>query len=72
MVGEIWGSLVVGLFAVPDYLKASCLQAGSAGLLYLNGNLLVCQLIGLLFVVGWVTTLMRPFFAVVHSLGWLW
>ena len=62
--------MAVALFAVPEYFEASHLRAGSAGLLYSNGNLLACQLIGLLFVVGWVTALMLPFFTVLHYVGW--
>jgi len=72
MICGIWGSIAVGLFAVPKYLDASPhIQANSAGLFYSNGKLLACQLIGIIFVVGWVTVLMLPFFAILHYLGWL-
>eukprot|EP00584_Thalassiosira_punctigera_P001480 CAMPEP_0172532018 /NCGR_PEP_ID=MMETSP1067-20121228/5219_1 /TAXON_ID=265564 ORGANISM="Thalassiosira punctigera, Strain Tpunct2005C2" /NCGR_SAMPLE_ID=MMETSP1067 /ASSEMBLY_ACC=CAM_ASM_000444 /LENGTH=582 /DNA_ID=CAMNT_0013316477 /DNA_START=196 /DNA_END=1941 /DNA_ORIENTATION=+ len=71
MIGGIWGSIAVGLFTVPKYLDASHAQAGSAGLFYSDGKLLACQFIGILFVVGWVSVLMFPFFAILHYLGWL-
>jgi len=67
----IWGSIAVGLFAVPQYLELSHEEVSSAGLFYSNGNLLACQLIGILFVVGWVSILMLPFFAILHYMGWL-
>lgn len=68
--GGIWGSIAVGLFAKPEYLELSN-ASHSAGLFYSNGNLLACQVIGTLFVLGWVSVLMVPFFAVLHYLGWL-
>ncbi|KAL7534457.1 hypothetical protein ACHAXR_005893 [Thalassiosira sp. AJA248-18] len=69
LVGGIWGSIAVGLFASPEYLDIS--RAGSAGLFYSNGKLLACQLIGIIFVIGWVSILMLPFFSILHYLGWL-
>mmetsp|Transcript_127 Transcript_127/g.204 ORF Transcript_127/g.204 Transcript_127/m.204 type:complete len:208 (-) Transcript_127:1211-1834(-) len=71
MIGGIWGSIAVGLFAAPTYLDASHVQAGSAGLFYSNGKLLASQLIGIVFVVGWVSVFMLPFFCILHYLGWL-
>ena len=36
-----------------------------------NGTLLGCQAVGVLFVIGWVATIMFPFFCLLHYLGWL-
>lgn len=71
MMCGIWGCIAVGLFAEPKYLQASHPQMSSAGLFYSDGKLLACQVIGILFVVGWVSVLMLPFFAILHYLGWL-
>lgn len=71
MMCGIWGCIAVGLFAVPEYLDASNSNASSAGLFYSDGKLLACQLIGIVFVVGWVSVLMLPFFFILHYLGWL-
>lgn len=72
MVGGIWGSIAVGLFAVPNYLDLSHGYEGSSGgLFYSDGKLLLCQLTGIAFVIGWVSVLMLPFFSILHYLGWL-
>lgn len=71
MISGIWGSVAVGLFACPEYLNATHAHAGSAGLFYSDGRLLACQLIGILFVIGWVSVIMLPFFAILHYVGWL-
>jgi len=67
----VWGCISVGFFATPKYLEMAPKNAASAGLFYSNGNLLACQLIGVLFVVGWVSVLMIPFFSTLHYMGWL-
>ena len=71
MFSGIWGLIGVGLFAVPKYLDMSNSNATSAGLFYGDGHLLACQLIGTVFVLGWVSVLMLPFFFVLHYMGWL-
>ncbi len=60
MIGGIWGSIAVGIFAVPSYLNISHPLATSAGLFYSDGKLLACQFIGVLFVVGWVRYFWLP------------
>jgi Amt family ammonium transporter len=67
----IWGAISVGLFADPKYLTMSHPKSSSAGLFYSNGNLLLCQVVGIFFVIGWVIFTMIPFFAVLHYVGWL-
>mmetsp|Transcript_42 Transcript_42/g.99 ORF Transcript_42/g.99 Transcript_42/m.99 type:complete len:558 (+) Transcript_42:209-1882(+) len=69
----VWGALSVGLFAVPEYLQLLHPGVTAAGWFYNvnDGRLLACQVIGVLFVIGWVTVLMLPFFGLLHYLGWL-
>ncbi|KAL3796987.1 hypothetical protein ACHAW5_005022 [Stephanodiscus triporus] len=71
MLNGMWGCIAVGLFADPAYLVLSHPEMSSAGLFYSNGNLLVCQIVGIFFVFGWVTITMTPFFCVLHYAGWL-
>ena len=71
MFSGIWGSFATGLFAVPRYIKMSHPQASSAGAFYSNGKLLACQLMGILWVMGWVSFTMFPFFCILHYKGWL-
>lgn len=69
----VWGAFSVGLFAVPEYIHLLHPGVTAAGLFYTinDGRLLACQVIGILFVIGWVTVLMFPFFGLLHYLGWL-
>ena len=68
----MWGSIAVGFFANPGYLALSHPETTPAGLFFSNdGKLLACQIIGILFVLGWVTVTMTPFFCVLYYVGWL-
>lgn len=68
----MWGSIAVGLFADSQYLTLSHPEATSAGLFFSNdGNLLACQICGILFVLVWVTATMTPFFCLLYYVGWL-
>ena len=67
----IWGGISVGLFSVPKYIEISHPGANHAGAFYSDGKLLACQLIGILFVLGWVSILMTPFFAILYYKGLL-
>jgi ammonium transporter, Amt family len=69
----IWGAISVGLFAVPEYVQLLHPGTTAAGWFYQinDGRLLACQVIGVFFVVGWVTILMFPFFGLLHYMGWL-
>jgi Amt family ammonium transporter len=73
LLSGIWGAFSVGLFAVPEYVQLLHPESTAAGWFYnvSDGRLLACQVIGILFVVGWVTVLMFPFFGLLHYLGWL-
>lgn len=65
----IWGCIATGLFASPRMVAMTYGDDYSAGLFFDNGNLLVCELIGIAFIIGWVSVLMIPFFGVLNMLG---
>lgn len=70
MTNGIWGTLVVGLFADPNRTKHVYGDIGDVGLFTGgNGTLLGCQCVGLLFVLGWVVTIMFPFFCLLNYMG---
>ncbi len=73
LISGLWGTFSVGLFAVPEYVQLLHPGVTAAGWFYKfnDGRLLACQVIGILFVIGWVTSLMLPFFGLLHYLGWL-
>ena len=64
-----WGCLAVGLLADPD---RTSITYGSDlhGLFYSgNGNLLLVEFCGVLWIIGWVSITMIPFFLVLNFLG---
>ncbi|EED90411.1 predicted protein, partial [Thalassiosira pseudonana CCMP1335] len=68
----IWGTVAVGLFASSNRLQLAFGKVADTGVFMGgNGTLLGCQTIGVLFVLGWVTVLMFPFFMVLNYLGLL-
>lgn len=79
MVNGMWGSVAVGLFAEPTLLADLYPRAGPthAGWFYSWGRgsadatLLACQVVGILFVIGWVLCTMAPFFWMLHYFGFL-
>ncbi len=77
MVNGIWGCLSVGFFAEPSLMEHVYGSSEHVGWFYswgrgsIDGRLLACQLIGCLFVCGWVTITMAPFFWFLHYLGFL-
>ena len=71
MTNGIWGSIAVGLFASSNRLNLAYGEVNDVGVLMGgNGTLLGCQLVGILFVVGWVGGIMFPFFCILNYLGW--
>ena len=71
MTNGVWGTFAVGLFASSDRLKLAYGEVGDKGLFIGgNGTLLGCQCVGILFVLGWVTAIMFPFFCILNYLGW--
>jgi ammonium transporter, Amt family len=76
MFNGIWGVISVGLFASPRRLLTTFGRSDHPGLVYSwhNGNsnatLLGVQLIGILFIIGWVMFIMLPFFIWLDWRGW--
>lgn len=77
LLNGIWGLIAVGLFAVPSRLATFYGRSDHPGWFYSlrdgdsDGRLMGLQLIGLLFIVGWVSFIMFPFFIFLNWLGWL-
>ena len=56
MTNGIWGTLSVGLFASANRMEMAYGDIGDTGIFMGgNGTLLACQVIGILFILGWVT-----------------
>ena len=72
----IWGVIAVGLFASPSRLELVLQRSDHVGLFYSWGrgspdaSLLGANVIGLLFIIGFVTVIMFPFFCTLQYLGW--
>ena len=58
-------------WAYSQYLNILRCHILGFGVFYSDGKLLACQLIGILFVLGWVSILMTPFFAILYYKGLL-
>ena len=74
LIGGSWGVIATGLFASPTALRRylDVEMADHVGLFYsLDGAMLGCQVIGLLFIIGWVTVIMFPFFVILNYFGML-
>ena len=67
----IWGVLSVGLLASPNRLEIATPNSTSPGLFYGGGLRLLCQIYLLLWIVGWVSITMIPFFLLLRHIGWL-
>jgi Amt family ammonium transporter len=69
--GGLWGVIATGLFATPKEL-ALWLGVDSvsfSGAIYNDGTLLGSQIVGALFIIGWTTGIMLPFFILLNYLG---
>merc|ERR1712194_895245 len=65
----IWGCIATGIFAHPDLVMGVYGTAG-AGIIYGQGiKLLLVELIGVGFILGWVIAVMTPFFIMLKILG---
>lgn len=64
----IWGCIAVGLFADPALVSAAY-NVNKGGVFYGEGNLLACQVCGILFIIGWVVALTTPFFVFLRKFG---
>ena len=76
MFNGIWGALATGFFASPRLIELAY-NRGYAGLFYTTengrvgkGNLLGCQFILVIFIIGWVFVTMMPFFIWLNYKGW--
>lgn len=78
--GGAWGVIATGLFASPTGLRRffEVEVADHVGFFYsfshpsgVDFALLGCQIIGLLFIIAWVTVIMFPFFVLLNYLGML-
>ena len=76
MVNGIWGMIAVGLFSAPGPMREAFNQDEFIGFFYSLGRgsfdatLLGNQCLGILFIFGWVTCLMGPFFMWLNYMGW--
>mmetsp|Transcript_47037 Transcript_47037/g.98630 ORF Transcript_47037/g.98630 Transcript_47037/m.98630 type:complete len:580 (+) Transcript_47037:445-2184(+) len=77
MVNGIWGTLSVGFFAEPSLMKLVYGKDNHVGWFYSWGRgsadatLLACQVVGVLFLIGWILATMTPFFWFLHYVGFL-
>lgn len=71
----VWGCVATGLFAEPSRIAKAFSDTGHAGWFYEWGkgsgdaSLLLSQLIGILFIIGWTVGIMTPFFLVLKRLN---
>lgn len=73
--GGTWGLLAVGLLAEPTRVLQAYGTDSHPGFFYtlagsVDAKLLACQIIGILFVVGWTLITMFPFFIWLNFMGW--
>lgn len=70
-----WGVIAIGLFATPTHLLNLYGSDIHAGWFYewgrgsADGTLLAAQIIGLIFIIGWVLAIMSPFFLILNYCG---
>lgn len=71
----IWGCLAVGLFAEPSRVTNAYSNTKHFGWFYSWGqgsadvHLLLLQFLGVVWIIGWVTAIMTPFFFMLHAMG---
>mmetsp|Transcript_22250 Transcript_22250/g.33310 ORF Transcript_22250/g.33310 Transcript_22250/m.33310 type:complete len:527 (-) Transcript_22250:1190-2770(-) len=79
LAGGAWGVIATGLFASPTGLRRyfGVENPEHIGLFYSfgrgapDGALFGCQIIGLIFIIGWVSLIMFPFFVLLNYFGLL-
>eukprot|EP00586_Coscinodiscus_wailesii_P019596 CAMPEP_0172505338 /NCGR_PEP_ID=MMETSP1066-20121228/185578_1 /TAXON_ID=671091 /ORGANISM="Coscinodiscus wailesii, Strain CCMP2513" /LENGTH=493 /DNA_ID=CAMNT_0013281907 /DNA_START=44 /DNA_END=1522 /DNA_ORIENTATION=+ len=73
----IWGAVAVGLFASPRRLLDAYGQNKHVGFFYslgsggIDARILGTNLVGIVFVIAWVSLTMGPFFILLNYAGWL-
>jgi Amt family ammonium transporter len=71
----MWGCIAVGLFAEPDRTNLAYSTDLHVGWFYSwsrnsgDANLLLCQFCGVLWIIGWVSIIMIPFFSLLQYLN---
>ena len=76
-VNGLWGCLVVGLLSEPERMRQAYGTDLYPGFFYSlergqpDASLLGCQVIGILFIIGWTIATMLPFFLILNYCGWL-
>ena len=78
MFNGIWGVIATGFFASPRLIELAYKgMGGYPGLFYATGNdgggkanLLGCQFVLVIFIIGWVFVTMMPFFIWLNYKGW--
>ncbi|CAB9512990.1 Ammonium transporter 1 member [Seminavis robusta] len=76
MLNGAWGLIAVGLLASPKRLYAAYGHSDHVGFFYsfshngADGLLLAAQIVGILFIIGWVMIIMLPFFVWLDWRGW--
>ena len=76
LAGGSWSVLAVGLFASPKRLEAAFGLTKHAGWFYSWGRgsadatLLAANIMEILFIIGWVSVTMVPFFLMLNYFGW--
>ena len=76
MVNGVWGLIAVGLFAAPRRLQEAYGRSEHVGFFYsfshkgADATLLATQMIGIMFIMGWVSAIMLPFFVWLDWKGW--
>ena len=65
-----WGVLAVGFFADPKLMEIAGYAAGKGGVFYgVGGDVIICQIVAILWIIGWVAAIMTPFFLLLNALG---
>ena len=66
----MWGCIAVGLFVEPSRVINAYGEHGNYGLVYGTGaNLLGAQVVGVLWIMAWVTVIMTPYFMLLNAAG---
>jgi ammonium transporter, Amt family len=66
----IWGVLAAGFFADPELMGIAGYNAEKGGIFYGAGaDLLLTQIVAVLWIFGWVVGIMTPFFLLLNALG---
>ena len=73
LANGMWGIIAVGLFSKPELMELAGYNAANPGLFYseggFDGNLLLAQICAVLWILGWVTCTMTPFFMLLNAGG---